>query len=339
MQLFFELSKEHKILPTHEILGLFLTYNKEIEILDTSKDALVINTSTDNDMIQHIKNRLAYTFSFSDFLFSTTPKKEEIISLINKHPLQQKGSIVVRYRNRSTHINSQEIIQTIAQKYAENRAVDLKKADIEIRVLLTDEKIYIGCLHNHIDRTQYEKRKAQHRPYFSPISLHPKLARVLINLAHITSDSKFYDPFCGTGGFLIEAGLIGCDIYGSDLEEKMVQGTKENLNHFHIKEKQLFRSDIGDIQKKLSCNVDAVVTDFPYGKSTTTNKEALSKLYERSFKSISTILNPEGHVVFGLPDLKLEQTFHTYFDIINIYEIPVHRSLTRYFYHGVVKSP
>ena len=75
-----------------------------------------------------------------------------------------------------------------------------------------------------IDRTCFEERKVQHRPFFSPISLHPKLARVLVNISAIKRDETLLDPFCGTGGILIEAGLIGAKVIGSDIEEKMIEG-------------------------------------------------------------------------------------------------------------------
>src|SRR5690606_35926256 len=63
--------------------------------------------------------------------------------------------------------------------------------------------------------------------------LPPKLAQIIINLASgklkLTPGETLLDPFCGTGVILQEAKLIGYDIYGSDLESRMVKYTKENL--------------------------------------------------------------------------------------------------------------
>ena len=118
----------------------------------------------------------------------------------------------------------------------------------------------------------------QHRPFFSPISLHPKLARALVNLSSIKKGETLLDPFCGTGGIIIEAGLIGAKILGSDIEKKMIEGCKKTLEFYRIKEYELFCSDIGDIHKFVKNSVDAVVTDLPYGKSTTTKGEELSHL-------------------------------------------------------------
>lgn len=59
--------------------------------------------------------------------------------------------------------------------------------------------------------------------------LPPKLAQVMLNLAHVKSDQRVLDPFCGTGVVLQEAALLGCDLYGTDLSERMVDFTRANL--------------------------------------------------------------------------------------------------------------
>lgn len=63
--------------------------------------------------------------------------------------------------------------------------------------------------------------------------LPPKLAQIIINLAASQTDPKFgsvvLDPFCGTGVVLLEASLMGFDVYGSDLEPRMVEYSEANL--------------------------------------------------------------------------------------------------------------
>jgi len=66
--------------------------------------------------------------------------------------------------------------------------------------------------------------------------LPPKLAQIMINLAvgpetaktH-TSPLRILDPFCGTGVLLQEAALLGYSVYGTDLAEKMVRFSSDNL--------------------------------------------------------------------------------------------------------------
>jgi tRNA (guanine10-N2)-dimethyltransferase len=63
--------------------------------------------------------------------------------------------------------------------------------------------------------------------------LPPKLAQTIVNLAAANiapSDSTtLLDPFCGTGVVLQEAALMGFDVYGTDLEPRMVEYTAKNL--------------------------------------------------------------------------------------------------------------
>ena len=80
--------------------------------------------------------------------------------------------------------------------------------------------------------------------------LPPKLAQIIVNLATGnattagTADSRdsksddkvgrqnttVLDPFCGTGVILQEAALMGYKVYGTDLEPRMVDYSKANLD-------------------------------------------------------------------------------------------------------------
>lgn len=83
--------------------------------------------------------------------------------------------------------------------------------------------------------------------------LPPKLALMMINLSGITNqnhthkatDTTILDPFCGTGVVLQEAALLGFNVYGSDLSEKMVDYTQQNLQWLGAKHA------IGDVRVEL----------------------------------------------------------------------------------------
>lgn len=60
--------------------------------------------------------------------------------------------------------------------------------------------------------------------------LPPKLAQIIINLAANQSEpTSILDPFCGTGVILQEALLLGCNVYGTDIEPRMIDYSKVNL--------------------------------------------------------------------------------------------------------------
>jgi len=68
--------------------------------------------------------------------------------------------------------------------------------------------------------------------------LPPKLAQIMINLAgplaadptQDLAQPRVLDPFCGTGVLLQEAMLMGYGVYGTDLAEKMIRYSRDNLN-------------------------------------------------------------------------------------------------------------
>lgn len=63
--------------------------------------------------------------------------------------------------------------------------------------------------------------------------LPPKLAQTIINMATGPLEPKgktVLDPFCGTGVVLQEASLMGYDVFGTDLEPRMVEYSIGNLH-------------------------------------------------------------------------------------------------------------
>jgi hypothetical protein len=60
--------------------------------------------------------------------------------------------------------------------------------------------------------------------------LPPKLAQIIINLAHPAPGATVLDPFCGTGVLLQESLLMGYNAYGTDLEPRMIDYSQQNLD-------------------------------------------------------------------------------------------------------------
>ncbi|GDX62614.1 hypothetical protein LBMAG34_1480 [Candidatus Saccharibacteria bacterium] len=62
--------------------------------------------------------------------------------------------------------------------------------------------------------------------------LPPKLSQIMINLANPDDNTVICDPFCGSGGLLMEASLMGYDSIGSDLSDDMTKCAKKNIEWF-----------------------------------------------------------------------------------------------------------
>jgi tRNA (guanine10-N2)-dimethyltransferase len=330
MKYLFELSKEHKKIPKDEIFSILKSEDKNFDIIEKNQDILVVKIDINKKDIKRISKRLSHCFFVNEFLFKSTKAFDELRLKANKNPIKSPGSVAVKYKNRSNLEDSRPIVRTLADVYTKNRKVKLDNPENEIRVIITNDQLYVGNKIHEIDRTQFEQRKVQNRPFFSPISLHPKIARALVNLSTVKKNDLLLDPFCGTGGIILEAGLMGIKTIGGDIEEKMIQGCKQTLDFYKIKNYNLLCSDIGDIKNHID-SVDAVVTDMPYGKSTTTKGEQRNCLYKRAFESISEVLKKDKNAIIGLPDKDFIKLAKKYFKYIDTYEFRIHKSLTRYF--------
>lgn len=59
--------------------------------------------------------------------------------------------------------------------------------------------------------------------------LPPKLAQIMLNVAGVKAGERVLDPFCGTGVVLQEAALMQCKAYGTDIEPRMIDYSRENM--------------------------------------------------------------------------------------------------------------
>ncbi len=204
--------------------------------------------------------------------------------------------------------------------------VDLENPVVMFRLVLTEDKCVFGRLIESVDRGQYEVRRPQQRPFFHPGVLLPRFARALVNISSL-SDGILLDPFCGTGGILIEAALIGAQCVGIDVQQKMVLGTGFNLKYYDMGG-MLIVGDACETPLK-SEKVDAVVTDLPYGKSALIQARSLEHLYHDSLREIYRVLkkNKKAVIVSQIPLDKLADEVG--FIVRERHQQRVHRSLTR----------
>ena len=212
--------------------------------------------------------------------------------------------------------------------------VNLSSPDIVISIYL-GKRIYTGVSFPCIQRKAFKERKVQNRPFFSPVSVEPKWARASLNLLNLEKGAVVYDPFCGTAGLLIEAGLLGYTPVGSDINEKMVRGSFLNMRHFGITNFILFQCDVRQAAENLSrrgIEVDAVVSDFPYGRASTLGKEEKEKLYNCAFSTISKILGRGKKALLIVPSKRdVEMATCHSLELVYTFPVYIHSTLTRYF--------
>jgi tRNA (guanine10-N2)-dimethyltransferase len=200
----------------------------------------------------------------------------------------------------------------------EENSVDLENPRTVVKAYVLEEKIVLGEIVEDINRGLFDKRKNQNRPFSSPVSLDPVLARVLVNLSGVKPGAHILDPFCGTGGILIEAGLCGIGVHGLDVKEEMVAGSRKNLEKYGIISHDVRQGEVSKIEEIFGDGFDAVLTDLPYGKSSKKSGEPVEEFLE-------FLEGFEGRKVFMWNEEELggfEADFSVY----------MHKNLTRYIY-------
>ncbi|MBI2657274.1 methyltransferase domain-containing protein [Candidatus Woesearchaeota archaeon] len=225
--------------------------------------------------------------------------------------------------------------------------VELENPKTSIELFIAKNKAYCGLM-IHENREDFGPRKAHLRPFSHPSSLHPKLSRALVNLTGIRENESLLDPFCGTGGFLIEAGLMGIKVLGYDISKSMANGCKENLKYFKIKNYKIAVKNALSIDGKF----DYVVTDLPYGlnsnvylgynQKTLKNKsnkislktgknqiKNIGQFYLKFLKKLRKLLGKKAVIIFPSYVNYRNLLKQSKFKIEKEFSIYVHRSLSR----------
>lgn len=249
------------------------------------------------------------------------------------------GSFAVRAERapgteRSAGPGRKEVEETLGGLWAESLQVDLIDPDRLVRCWLLPDRVLIGEVLWQNDRSRYEARAIRHRPFFSPISGHPRWMRAIVNLAAGSPPAVVYDPLCGTGGILLEAALAGHHVVGSDIDPRMVEGTRQNLEHAQQEGLALFEADVREAPAGFrratgSSEPDAIVTDLPYGQSASTKKEGTLQVAQWTLAAIAALLPLHHRAVIGVADETWLQDLPPGLVVESTYALRVHKSLTR----------
>jgi len=141
----------------------------------------------------------------------------------------------------------------------------------------------------------------------------------MINIAG--AEKEILDPFCGTGGILLEAALIGINAAGIDISKEMIARAKINIDNEEAKRN--IRLNVADALNWTN-ETECVITDLPYGKSSKL-KQPLETLL-RNFLLHYSLLTKKMTICF--PDNTKYSLPPNWIRLYN-FKIYIHKSLTR----------
>jgi len=301
-----KLSGEHPTLPFAELKAVMEGECKVGEASCRGRVAFADVESDDHSFI----SRLAYTLKAAEYIGESGSLGELA------EGVYERISDAASFRITSSGETQRRLGKLLCDM---GLNVNLKSPEADIWV---DESggAYTAGLTVGFERS-YGRRRPQYRPYFHPTSMHPKLARALVNLTRVRVGDVVLDPFCGTGGILIEAGLMGMGVVGGDIDERMADGCRQNLREYGIEGRVVTVNALDMVVE-----ADAIATDPPYGRSSRPSEDTRG-LYRKFLSKAAGILKRGDYMSLMLPsdrDVECDG-----FTVESTFDVRVHKSLTR----------
>jgi tRNA (guanine10-N2)-dimethyltransferase len=245
---------------------------------------------------------------------------------------EERGSTARFDWLRARPADAEAIRGRLASAYqATGGEIRLRHPDREFLLLARGRHVALLRLVADIDRAAVSARRMPRMPFQRPVSLPPRLARAAVNLSRARPGELVVDPFVGTGAMLLEAAILGARVAGVDRDARMIQGALRNFAAFDQSPESLAAEDgEAGAARYSDRTVDAIVTDPPYGRASSTRGEPPDILVGRVLTAWARTVRPDGRMVVVLPAEQpdpLPPPWHC----TMAFPHRVHRSLTREF--------
>jgi tRNA (guanine10-N2)-dimethyltransferase len=303
-QNFFVLSGEHLALAQDEIIAISKSYDPNARYRSDSR--LVVTKST--VPYEKIARRAAFVRTAGN-ISNTFVDISEIELQISRPDTFACRTINLSSKKVDGAALEREAGAKLKKRWSSR--VSLSSPSLMVYLILTDTRRYLG----YSDMTIKPKR--QEKIFKYPHELEWKLARCMVNLSRLKEGETFCDPFCGTGTILLEAESMGIRSIGIDFDSKMCDISEKNLARSGY-ESRIINSTFDYIQK-IKDDVDAIVTDVPYGtasRSSTTPKKLIQDFISILPKKMKLVMVYKKGMDIDLGKAKK-------------YEVYRHKSLTR----------
>ncbi|MFA6992380.1 MAG: hypothetical protein WC269_03830 [Candidatus Gracilibacteria bacterium] len=256
----------------------------------TSKDLMISIKTNLNETFKGHEGKVNFSVSMLSFLY---PRPNDIREILNysKKILKSLG-INSRFVNKNFENTKPSTIY---------KARVLEKG-IDLCIIKGQKTLYLGRTVAIQDIDAYSDRDYEKPRRDAKIGmLPPKLAQVMINMVlgkkhnaeKETTPPIIYDPFSGTGTILTEGLLMGFDVVGSDIDQRLCEFSKENCEWLEKEFKttnkfRIFQKDAQMITKQdLPEKIDAIITEGYLGTPQFRIPHPIEQ--QRTFKEISNL--------------------------------------------------
>jgi 23S rRNA G2445 N2-methylase RlmL len=127
-------------------------------------------------------------------------------------------------------------------------------------------------------------------------ALRPTVAAMMVHLAG-EPNGPLFDPCCGSGTILAEAGAAGwTTVQGIDIDPQVVKVAERNVPHATVARGDVRAIDLPD------ASVSAVVSNLPFGQQYQVQGD-MSKWLAEALAEIARVTRPGGRVVLLAPSI------------------------------------
>lgn len=269
------------------------------------------------------------TLGISAYGFNVSPREVQKTGIILKSKLKEKGVSLRLIPNDDVALGTAT---------SHHNKLGLADNKVELLVVRTGKGKVIIAESTGTQNITALARRDQERPARDAFvgMLPPKLAQIMINLTGPQPERPdnepaqvLLDPFCGTGVLLQEAILLGYQVYGTDLSEKMIRYSRDNINWLEEKSHiragwYLHEGDAMDTKWRQPIDVVAGETYLGQPFSAPPSAEKLAEVRGNCDRIISTFLGninkqltPGTQLCIAVPAWNDGQDRFTHLPLIN----------------------
>ncbi|MFH1751463.1 MAG: methyltransferase domain-containing protein [archaeon] len=292
-----------------------------IELLGgITKIARVLDIVKENELEEKLDDIVSFEVVGRKINFSVNdcnekPEKElflKIVEGLKKEFKKQKIRAVIKQPRKSEHGRLQQT--------SPSQIITLKliTEGLDLLFFVKDKTIILGktiATYNPFKVMEIEKKMPKHDYLIESSS---RLNKILINLAMVKAEQTILDPFCGTGGLLIEGLKRKHNAIGVELKSKTLDIAKTNLNwakkEFNLKNNfQLIKGNARELSKIMNKKkFDAIITEpflggflrqLPTKNMAMAKIQELEKLYSSFFNETGKLMREKQRIVIVLPEL------------------------------------
>jgi len=302
------LSGEGTTIPAAEAKALFLAYDQDSTFTSPSSRLLLAESEADPMLVG---SRVAFA--------------RRVGRLLNG-----RSEVKVALRGRRIGFRPFDLVPGLDPAKPEDylagveAEVDLESPDLELNVVRGLDE-YLAVSSPGTMKQGWSLRRPRKRAFFHPSAIFPKLSRALVNLSRCKEGEVVFDPFAGTGSIPIEASLVGARVVAGDQTREMVRGALSNMTRFNQEWMGVIRADA--TMSPLT-RADAIVTDVPYGRASSTRGRDTRELIDLVLPVFSELLRPSGFLVLMHPQ-EAGVAAVGELEVIEEHHLHVHKRLTR----------